>query len=252
MRNSIVQNTLHHHQCLLAPTVIVAERSCIAGDTNSLFPPQPPTCSIRKSPLYTKYRPNFPKIRSPNNRLIPRAVLAATDSPSEQLAEKYKLEENTELQINVVAPGSGSLSQLEVQVTNSSDNLVFHWGGLRENNGKWVLPARQPQGTKNYKNRALRTPFTKSGPNSFLRIEIDDHAIQAIEFLIFDETQNKWFKHNGDNFHVNLFLDRKPISNVSVPEDLVQIQAYLRWEKNGKQMYTPEKEKVSEKFCFIL
>lgn len=34
--------------------------------------------------------------------------------------------------------------------------------------------------------------------------------------------------------------------NVSVPEDLVQIQAYLRWERNGKQMYSPEKEKVSQ------
>lgn len=34
--------------------------------------------------------------------------------------------------------------------------------------------------------------------------------------------------------------------NVSVPEDLVQIQAYLRWERKGKQMYTPEKEKVSQ------
>jgi len=34
--------------------------------------------------------------------------------------------------------------------------------------------------------------------------------------------------------------------NVSVPEDLVQIQAYLRWERKGKQMYNPEKEKVSQ------
>lgn len=33
--------------------------------------------------------------------------------------------------------------------------------------------------------------------------------------------------------------------NVSVPEDLVQIQAYLRWERNGKQAYSPEQEKAS-------
>ena len=37
---------------------------------------------------------------------------------------------------------------------------------------------------------------------------------------------------------------------VSVPEDLVQIQAYLRWERKGKQMYTPEQEKASN-FSFV-
>lgn len=248
MSNSIGQNLLH--QGLLAPTVLIEHQSrsnsstCIVGNTTSLQPQA--TSQIRKSPLYTKFRLNVPKTRSPmgTNRLvsvIPQAVLA-TDSPSE-LAGKYNLEGNTELQVNVRAPGPGSLLQLEIRVTNSSDSLVFHWGGIRDKKGKWVLPARQPQGTKVYKNRALRTPFTKSGSNSFLKIEIDDPAIQAIEFLIFDEAQNKWFKHNGDNFHVKLSSDEKLISNVSVPEDLVQIQAYLRWEKNGKQMYTPEQEK---------
>lgn len=44
-------------------------------------------------------------------------------------------------------------------------------------------------------------------------------------------------------------MERNVKHNVSVPEDLVQIQAYLRWERNGKQMYTPEKEKVS-RFTF--
>lgn len=40
------------------------------------------------------------------------------------------------------------------------------------------------------------------------------------------------------------------IPNVSVPEELVQIQAYLRWERKGKQMYTPEQEKASVKPFF--
>lgn len=54
------------------------------------------------------------------------------------------------------------------------------------------------------------------------------------------------FKNNGGNFNVKLRMKEKLIPDVSVPEDLVQIQAYLRWERKGKQMYTPEKEKVSE------
>ena len=32
----------------------------------------------------------------------------------------------------------------------------------------------------------------QSGPNSSLRIDIDDPEAQAIEFLIFDEAQDKW------------------------------------------------------------
>lgn len=54
------------------------------------------------------------------------------------------------------------------------------------------------------------------------------------------------FKNNGENFHVKLPAKEKLINpNVVVPEDLVQIQAYLRWERKGKQMYSPEQEKVS-------
>lgn len=55
------------------------------------------------------------------------------------------------------------------------------------------------------------------------------------------------FKNNGENFHIKLPVKNKLSQEVSVPEDLVQIQAYLRWERKGKQMYTPEQEKVSNK-----
>ncbi|MCH86685.1 alpha-glucan water dikinase, partial [Trifolium medium] len=108
---------------------------------------------------------------------------------------------------------------------------------------KWVLPSRHPDGTQVYKNRALRTPFVKSGSGSLLRIEIDDPAAQAIEFLIIDEAQNKWYKNHGDNFHIKLPVKDKLVQQVSVPEDLVQIQAYIRWERKGKQSYNPEQEK---------
>jgi alpha-glucan, water dikinase len=32
----------------------------------------------------------------------------------------------------------------------------------------------------------------QAGDNSTLIIEVDDPAVQAIEFLVFDESQNKW------------------------------------------------------------
>ncbi|KAJ6769308.1 PYRUVATE PHOSPHATE DIKINASE-RELATED [Salix koriyanagi] len=122
---------------------------------------------------------------------------------------------------------------------------------IRDVKEKWVLPSRRPNGTKNYKNRALRSPFIKSGSNSYISIVIDDPATQAIEFLVVDEAKNKWFKNNGQNFHIKLPIrEKRLIPNVSVPEELVQIQAYLRWERKGKQMYTPEQEKASVKQLF--
>lgn len=53
-------------------------------------------------------------------------------------------------------------------------------------------------------------------------------------------------KNDGENFHVKLPVRNELIQPISVPEDLVQIQAYIRWERRGKQMYTPEQEKASQ------
>ncbi|KAL3337248.1 hypothetical protein AABB24_029750 [Solanum stoloniferum] len=171
----------------------------------------------------------------------PHAVL--TIDTSSELAEKFSLEGNIELQVDVRPPTSGDVSFVDFQVTNGSDKLFLHWGAVKFGKETWSLPNDRPDGTKVYKNKALRTPFVKSGSNSILRLEIRDTAIEAIEFLIYDEAHNKWIKNNGGNFRVK--LSRKEIrgSDVSVPEELVQIQSYLRWERKGKQNYTPEKEK---------
>ncbi|KAK1269948.1 hypothetical protein QJS04_geneDACA005079 [Acorus gramineus] len=84
----------------------------------------------------------------------------------------------------------------------------------------------------------------QSGSNSFLRIVIDDPEISAIEFLVLDESQDIWFKDNGQNFRVLLSGNGVSSSDVSVPEDLVQIQAFLRWERKGRQTYTPDQQKA--------
>ncbi|KAL2334136.1 hypothetical protein Fmac_015349 [Flemingia macrophylla] len=114
----------------------------------------------------------------------------------EQLSRRFNLDGNIELQVGVSSSVSGAATQVDIKVSYSSSSLLLHWGVVRDQPGKWVLPSRQPDGTKAYKNRSLRTPFTKLS------------------------------------------------QEVSVPEDLVQIQAYLRWEQKGKQTYSPEQEKV--------
>ncbi|XP_060213985.1 alpha-glucan water dikinase, chloroplastic [Lycium barbarum] len=245
MSNSIGNNLLY--QGFLTSTVLEHKSRisspCVGG--NSLFQQQ----VIAKSPLSSEFRGNRLKVQKKKipmgkKRAIsssPHAVLT-TDASSE-LAEKFSLEGNTELQVDVRPPTSGDVSVVDFQVTYSSDKLFLHWGAVKFGKDTWSLPNDRPDGTKVYKDKALRTPFVKSGSNSILRLEIRDAAIDAIEFLIYDEARNKWIKYNGGNFHVK--LSRKEIrgSDVSVAEDLVQIQAYLRWERNGKQNYTPEKEK---------
>lgn len=52
------------------------------------------------------------------------------------------------------------------------------------------------------------------------------------------------FKNRGGNFRVDVPRADVDFSNISVPEDLCGIQAYLRWERNGKQNYSPEQEQV--------
>ncbi|KAH7515688.1 hypothetical protein FEM48_Zijuj10G0053100 [Ziziphus jujuba var. spinosa] len=235
--------------------------------------------------------------------VFPHAVLT-TDRDS-GLTAKFNLDEGIELQINITTPSSGSATQIDFQTTYISDSLLLHWGGIRDGREKWVLPSRHPDGTKVHKNRALRTPFSKSGSNSFLKIEVEDPAIEAIEFLIFDESHNRWFKNNGNNFRVNLATKERFISNASVPEDLVQeeyeaartelleevargtsiqelrarltkksdtndrkepshldskripddlvqIQAYIRWEKAGKPNYSPDQQLVIPNLLVLL
>ncbi|KAG6654998.1 alpha-glucan water dikinase, chloroplastic isoform X2 [Carya illinoinensis] len=253
MSNTLGNNILH--QSLLRPPVVEPQSKLSSSGipANTLFQAaswNKVAAQTRKSPLSTKFLGNNLNVLKPNLAMGTRRPLKfnlravlATD-PSSELAGKFNLNENIELQVGVSSPAQGAVTQLDIQVSYGSDSLVLHWGLICDRKEKWVLPSRRPEGTKVYKNKALRTPFMKSGSTSFLKIEIDDPEIQAIEFLVLDEDQNKWFKNNGQNFHVKLYKKEKLTPDVSVPEDLVQLHAYLRWERKGKQMYTPEQEKV--------
>ncbi|XP_034899936.1 alpha-glucan water dikinase, chloroplastic isoform X3 [Populus alba] len=246
MSNSnIWHHKLFHCQSLLRPASLEHQSKL---DSSGIFAKYFFKAARRSSRFYgndLKLRRSESGIGGSRRSVIftPRAVLAMEPS-SEQLVGKFNLDGNIEMQVFVSNSSAASVAQINIQVTYSSDSLLLHWGAIRDRKEKWVLPSRQPNGTKNYKNRALRSPFIKSGSNSYISIAIDDPAMQAIEFLVVDEAKNKWFKNNGQNFHIKLPMREKLIiPNVSVPEELVQIQAYLRWERKGKQMYTLEQEK---------
>ncbi|KAG8366087.1 hypothetical protein BUALT_Bualt17G0039400 [Buddleja alternifolia] len=250
MSNTIGNNLLH--QSLLSSNVLEQHQCRINSSTyiggNTFFHPQANSL-IHKSPISTEFRGN--RLTMQKNRLhmgkhhsvskSPQAVLAA--NTSSMMTEKFKMYGNLELQVDVGPSTSSSSLVVNFTVTNGRESLLLHWGAIKSRKEKWILPHCRPVGTMVYKNKALRSPFVRSGSNAVLKLEIDDPAIQALEFLIFDEAQNKWYKYNGGNFYVKLPTRESKSANVSVPEDLVQVQAYLRWERKGKQVYTPEQEK---------
>lgn len=245
MSNSIGNNLLY--QGFLASTVLEHKSRitspCIGG--NSLFQQQ----VISKSPLSTEFQGSRLKVQKKKIPMGKRHAISTslqavlTTDTSSELAEKFNLEGNIELQVDVRPPTSGGASFVDFQVTNGNGKLFLHWGAVKFGKETWYLPNDRPDGTKVYKNKALRTPFVKSGSNSILKLEIRDTAIEAIEFLIYNEAQDNWIKNNGGNFRVKLSRKETRGPDVSVPEELVQIQAYLRWERKGKQNYTPEQEK---------
>ncbi|CAL5355403.1 unnamed protein product [Camellia sinensis] len=76
------------------------------------------------------------KLPMGTNRVLsvfPQSVLA-TDPTSKTTYRKCNLDGNTKLQVVVSAPTSGSVSEIDMQVTNTSGTLVLHWGGIQ--NGK--------------------------------------------------------------------------------------------------------------------
>nr|XP_043623338.1 alpha-glucan water dikinase 1, chloroplastic-like isoform X2 [Erigeron canadensis] len=229
---------------LLKPAVLEhkVKSSCKGNGGKNLLKGQANSQIRKLTSDFRGQRLTMRELALPRRRItsgFPQAVLA-TDAASEQLVKRFKLDGNIEMQVDVKV---SSVALVEIKITNSGENLCLHWGGKQNRNEQWLLPSNRPEGTKVYDNQALRTPFVKSGSDSSLKVEIDDPAIEAIEFLVVDERHNKWYKDNGQNFYIKLPLVEKTVSYVRVPEELVQIQAYLRWERNGKQTYTPEQEK---------
>ncbi|KAM0827911.1 hypothetical protein ACQ4PT_067884 [Festuca glaucescens] len=205
-----------------------AERCAVGIHASPSSPASRPRSQLQEQPAPPVRRGSrrlaAPLAVSRRSILVPRAVAASTDRASPEVVGRFNLESNSELQVTLNPAPQGAIAEINLEATNTSGSLVLHWGALRPDRGEWLLLSRRPDGTTTFKNQALRTPFVKSGDNSTLIVEIDDPAVQAIEFLLFDEARNK--------------------CTLLWTEDLVQIQSYLRWERSGKQSYTPDQEKV--------
>lgn len=76
-----------------------------------------------------------------------------------------------------------------------------------------------------------------------IEIELQDHKLEAIEFVLKDETCDQWFKLNRGNFRIGIPKDEPCDHFTTIPKDLVQQKAYLLWESKGKPKNSPQEEK---------
>ncbi|KAG0623205.1 hypothetical protein M758_3G156100 [Ceratodon purpureus] len=175
--------------------------------------------------------------------LSPRAIVATATEVAETTKE-FSIDDGIKLKVKATGPATDKPATLQFEVSNCHvDSLLLHWGALQPGNNAWILPANRPEGS--YENHgAVQSPFHKTGDNASVTVSFPDFSLNAVEFLLVDKNRNHWYKLNGSNFRIDIPQLNVDLSGVSVPEDLVGVQSYLRWERNGRQNYSPEQEKA--------
>ncbi|BBN15240.1 alpha-glucan, water dikinase [Marchantia polymorpha subsp. ruderalis] len=224
--------------------------SCTCATTRTLSVSQA-SCSklsLKSSSFFSRNLSSLTSSRVENGRkaskagdTTPRAAVAV-DAVSTATVE-FQIDGGAHLKVKISGASPGSPAVIELEVYNSSaSQLVLHWGATKSGKSKWYLPSRRPADTRDFQNQALQTPFLKDGNKAYLTVELADADLNGIEFLLKEDNTDRWFKNRGGNFRVDVPRADVDFSNISVPEDLCGIQAYLRWERNGKQNYSPEQE----------
>ena len=110
--------------------------------------------------------------------------------------------------MNVTALENGA--QEVVLSTNAPGRLLLHWGveGGKRYKGGWRLPgdSSRPEGTVEYKKRALQSPFKSSGDSSQeIRLQFyGDEASDHLNFVLKDTASDRWYDLNGANFQIPL------------------------------------------------
>ncbi|WOL20108.1 alpha-glucan water dikinase 2 isoform X2 [Canna indica] len=160
----------------------------------------------------------------------------------------FDLGEGMKLQAKVCR--DNNVSNITIEILNCSRQLVLHWGGIYRGKSRWVLLDSYPSGTKIYKGEALQTPFVKKADTCSITIELKDPKLEAIEFVLKDETNHRWFKLSQGNFHINIPKTEASTSYSPIPKDIIEQKAYLIWEKKGKPSNTPQEEKEDYEAAF--
>eukprot|EP00271_Cylindrocystis_brebissonii_P010276 TRINITY_DN26421_c0_g1_i1.p1 TRINITY_DN26421_c0_g1~~TRINITY_DN26421_c0_g1_i1.p1 ORF type:complete len:1482 (-),score=381.52 TRINITY_DN26421_c0_g1_i1:676-5121(-) len=178
-----------------------------------------------------------------------RAAVATEAPPTTQAgATTFPLQGGGTLEISTAGATEAQRAYVQLRVRDSEltkAQLVAHWGAVKVGESKWTLPGLLPDGTKNYKQRALQSPFQKVGNELVLRIEVAE-KYSSIEFTLKDEATNRWFKNNDGNYTAAIPASTVKLdpAKIVIPPEILSVQAYLNWEKNGRQNYSPDQERA--------
>jgi len=153
----------------------------------------------------------------------------------------------------------GTTDRVVVVETNLRGSLVLHWGLESKDGGSWKLPPKDswPEGTVEYKRRALQTPFMSHENGSVKHwIEIPvthEDSARYLNFVIKDTASGRWYDVHGNNFHIPITLEHvndtgryssgsdeektltlRSIDDIpSIPQDLSGVWSYMKWEAAG-------------------
>ena len=125
---------------------------------------------------------------------------------------------------------------IHLETDYASPNLILHWGlvGGKNYKGGWRLPGKgsRPEGTVQYKERALQTTF-KSVPvyvsslvneTKILRagdgkryVDIalrGDEVSDVLNFVLKDNASGRWSDNNGSNFSMELKAAKEKVTTI--------------------------------------
>ena len=173
------------------------------------------------------------------------------------LEREYPLSGASSVRVSVASAPGGD--QVVTVSTSHPGRLLLHWGveGGAGYKGGWRLPRPRPEGTVEYKKRALQTPLAAAGAVQSVRIALPGaEASDFLNFVLKDVSTGTWYDCNGSNFHVALRRELAggsmdaddgdampdaaaapallPLDQVpALPQELCGIWAYIKWEAAG-------------------
>jgi len=110
--------------------------------------------------------------------------------------------------VTILVETSDREDEIEVSLRlEGKSNCLLHWGVRRHTSKAWLLPPESfwPEGTRNFNQMALQTPFLRQ--NGAIRLTIrlrrgPDYS--SIDFALFFPDEGQWDNNNGLNYRIAL------------------------------------------------
>lgn len=168
-----------------------------------------------------------------------------------------------------VSEGAGGTQHVHI-TCDKPGRLLLHWGveGGASSKTGWRLPsaASRPEGTAEYKKRALQTPFVPgsngtSGTQQLTVTLSGGDTADYLDFVLKDIETGQWYDLNGSNYQIPLTASVEegsaadvnvtssadepasatgtsqkllPLDQIpSLPQDLSGVWSYMKWEAAG-------------------